>query len=536
MVRARLLVGLVALLLGHPAIASGHAERPSFFPDHRLGTVPEYRSTGPSLVVCKRDSRRRIERMRRGAQRERNLRLLGRCRFRHIQAAVNHARSGYRILVLPGIYREQPSRRAPNPDPRCARDLTPIPNAVRAQPSYEYQRRCPNAQNLIAIVGDGPDADRRCDRRCNLQIEGTGASPAQVVIEGKGFGEERGAKYTLVRADRADGIHLRNFTVQFADFNDVYVMETNGFRLERLVTRWSREYGVLTFSSDNGLYDRVTAYGNGDAGLYPGSGPEGRCRRYGIEIRRSNVHGNTTGISGAAGNGVWMHDNRIHHNALGFFFTSLVPGHPGMPQDCAKWERNRIHSNNFDLYSAARDRYCDRERRPIAERDPRRVCPALLVPVGTGLMLGGGNRNQVRDNWIYDNWRFGTMQFYAPPTFRGEDPTGQSAAPRDYDTSNSNSYRDNTMGTRPDGRRDPNGLDFWWDGEGTANCWSGNRAAGGRRPTSIPRVLAGCPRGNAFSVGDSALQATLLPCSLWNPLTNPDPVGCDWSVRPRELR
>jgi hypothetical protein len=37
--------------------AYGHAERYAFFPDHTLGKVPKYRTTGPSLVVCKPDSR-----------------------------------------------------------------------------------------------------------------------------------------------------------------------------------------------------------------------------------------------------------------------------------------------------------------------------------------------------------------------------------------------------------------------------------------------------------------------------------------------
>ena len=28
--------------------------------------------------------------------------------------------------------------------------------------NYEYQRKCPNAQNLIAIIGDSDDPDRTC--------------------------------------------------------------------------------------------------------------------------------------------------------------------------------------------------------------------------------------------------------------------------------------------------------------------------------------------------------------------------------------
>ena len=63
---------------------------------------------------------------------------------------------------------------------------------------------------------------------------------------------------------------------------------------------------------------------------------------------------------------------------------SFAAGHPGMPQDCSKWERNEIYSNNLDLFSEERDAYCFEKNRPIQERDPKVVCPAFNVPVGTG--------------------------------------------------------------------------------------------------------------------------------------------------------
>jgi hypothetical protein len=31
--------------------------------------------------------------------------------------------------------------------------------------------------------------------------------------------------------------------------------------------------------------------------------------------------------------------------------------------------------------------------------------------------------------------------------------------------------RGNTMDQAPDGSTKPNGIDFWWDGEGIGNCW-----------------------------------------------------------------
>jgi hypothetical protein len=91
-------------------------------------------------VVCKPDSRRRIESRLRGDARRKSLRLLRRCRFRHIQAAVNRARSNYRIVVLPGVYREEPSRGVPSDDPRCQRD------------QYEGEKPGTRATSISAIA------------------------------------------------------------------------------------------------------------------------------------------------------------------------------------------------------------------------------------------------------------------------------------------------------------------------------------------------------------------------------------------------
>src|SRR5918994_4181605 len=85
-----------------PALASGHAERATYFPDPAAGARPELRTSGPSIVVCKRDSAKRIRRSWRGQRRRlvrrrrAALRMLERCRHRHIQAAVNAADSGDR--------------------------------------------------------------------------------------------------------------------------------------------------------------------------------------------------------------------------------------------------------------------------------------------------------------------------------------------------------------------------------------------------------------------------------------------------------
>jgi len=123
-----LLTLLVALLV--PAAALAHPERPSFFPDHKKGSVPKYRTTGPALVVCKADSRTRINQIFKGKgpkntkARKRQLALVKKCKFRHIQDAVEAAKSDYRILVLPGEYREEPSAAVKYPQAECKDDFT----------------------------------------------------------------------------------------------------------------------------------------------------------------------------------------------------------------------------------------------------------------------------------------------------------------------------------------------------------------------------------------------------------------------------
>ncbi|MBI4260263.1 MAG: right-handed parallel beta-helix repeat-containing protein, partial [Actinobacteria bacterium] len=456
--RRRRLPGLVlAALVLLPGTALAHEERPSQFPSGQ-GSVPEYRTTGPYLLVCKPDSRERISGYPRNLRRQ-NLALLGECRrrgFEHVQQAVDAVREpGTRILVLPGVYREEPSLGPLSPECAALEDERPL--------SYEQQAACPHTDNLIAIFGDGPDEDIACDGPlCGLQIEGTGRRPEDVVIEGD-F-----QKLNLIRADRADGVYFRNFTVQHAPFNGIYVIETDGFAIDRVVGRWTDEYGFLTFASDHGLYVDCEAYGNGDSGIYPGSAADLHGVRPAIEITRCRSHHNALGYSGTAGNSVYVHDNDFYANSTGASMDSFFPDHPGLPQDSATFVNNRIWGNNQDYYENWRNGTCDR---PSAERGYEQgvVCPVVPLPVGTGILVAGGNDNLFAENWIFDNWRFGTMLFWVPAIFREEpDPAKQ------HDTSHFNRHIGNSMGISPTGEVRPNGTDFWWDEEGAGNCWEAN--------------------------------------------------------------
>src|SRR3954468_21418222 len=205
---ARAVLGalLVALLI--PATAAAHPERLTAFTWPVKGKVPTYRTSGPSNVVCKASSGKLLRKTFKGAALKKRLKMLNRCAFHDIQAAIDKAKSGYRILILPGVYKEQSSRRVPfgaPGQPPCKDDYVtveegygdapppagPASNDKPERPNRNYAIKCPNSKNLIAVIGDTREEKTPsnptvpiCVQLCNLQIEGMGRLPKDVRIVG----------------------------------------------------------------------------------------------------------------------------------------------------------------------------------------------------------------------------------------------------------------------------------------------------------------------------------------------------------------
>jgi Right handed beta helix region len=574
--------------------AWAHVERASYWPDPRPdrsvsppagGKVPQARglytalkarAVGDTRVVCQGNSIRRVRRAivkarfvgykLRPSERKRhvtrrqgrkllafNRRLFARCQFHSIQDAVTKSGNNDRVVIMPGLYTEPKSRAQPTQDPKCA-DLKEVNDRQDGSGeyqtgavSYAYQVKCPNDQNLIAVIGRalGPGKNPQPpleDRhgipntgaciRCNLQIEGSGVGPDDVVIDAgrvkSGNKGPIGAKKDVgIRVDRADGFVLRNVTVRHVNEHAIYVLESDGYLLDRFKTFYAADYGVLTFVEDHGLMQNCEASGSGDSGLYPGAGAEGGDdrtsgpRRYTQEIRFCDSHHNTSGYSGTDGNSVWVHHNNFYDNALGFttdVFTAA--GHPGFPQDSDLIERNNFFSNNFNPYLEGSD-----------------VDPTVPVPVGTALWIAGGNHNIFRYNRVWDNWRRGTMLFAVPDGFVCGPPEHQAGCdPAKISTSHRNEFYGNQMGRTPTGKRDPNGTDFWWDDfpSNAGNCWHDNVGKDGTKAsiTSAPNPL---PSDCATSLGkgpDAANEDELGRCVAAP--QGSDSTGCLWFKTPAE--
>ncbi|MFG1960732.1 right-handed parallel beta-helix repeat-containing protein [Nonomuraea sp. NPDC049028] len=505
------------LMLAAPALA--HEERPVTLPDGS-GTLPVLRpglrGAEPDLLVCKTDAddfARRIATFPESIK-QRNLHLFAKCRekgVRDLQEAVDKVdRPGMTIAVLPGLYQEEPSQAAPTGD--CAHLPARWSTWGYQILSFEQQQRCPHNQNLVAILG-----------KKDLQIEGTGASPLDVIVDAQY------RKLNAIRADRTDGVYFRNLTAQRTTFNSLYILETDGFVIDQVLTRWNDEYGFLTFASDHGLYTDCEAYGNGDGGLYPGSasninnGRGHEVPRYAIEIRRCKSHDNALGYSGTAGDSMWVHDNEFYDNMVGATMDSLWPSHPGLPQNHAKFENNKIHDNNKDYYEYTRNGTC---AKPPAQRGYEQgvVCSQTGAPPGTGVLVAGGNYNVFKNNQIWGHNRAAFGLFGVPAFIRGENDLAKQA-----DTSNFNRYEGNVFGVSPTGERRPNALDVWWDGQGTGNCWQAD--VGRASPAVLPVCAAEAPAlsgGSSRWLAEPVKLIKLYLCADFSAAQARLPAGCDW--------
>ena len=615
----------IGLLIALPTLAVAHVERASYWPDPAPdtsiqspagGSVPAVRklfsalkkkAPGRTVVVCahvpskklrKHGSRKKLSRnasiralnaglksarahgfklrpsqpaisvSKKRAKRLRrfNIKLLRRCRYGSIQAAVTASHNNDRVEIMPGVYTEPASRAKPTNDPACASLRETNDKGETGAVSYRYQAQCPNDQNLIAVIGrePGPNPPPQPpaeDRhgipdlgpciRCNLQIQGTGVSPDDVVIDGgdpslgdhsaPGPNPPRYAKDVGIRADRADGFVIDNLKVRHVNEHDVYITETDGSTVDRVKMAYAGEYGLLTFVADHSLIENCAMWGSGDSGVYPGASADlgdavpADQRRYGTEIRDCDSFHNSLGYSGTDGNAVWIHDNEFYGNTQGFstdVFTA--PGHPGFPQDSDLIENNDFYSNNFNDYLPR----CKAGQVP-GPMGPNQGCtdfsPSVPVPVGTGLWIAGGNHNIVRNNHFWDNWRRGVMLYAVPdqlvcgPGVGSVDPSqlaGCDPTKVPPSTSYNNQFYGNVMGVAPDGTKKPNGTDFWWDSfaANTGNCWHDNTGVNGDRAsltstppqapvagTSLPGFL---PEDCSTSVGSGGAdqESELLAC------------------------
>ena len=464
---------------------------------------------------------------------------------RAIQTAVNQRRkNGYRILVLPGDL--QGARGTDTPPPGCEARVPEHGRALlRAAPPVPERAE--------------PDRDpRRHERRPHLR--------RQVQHPDRGHGRRpratsrsraRRAKLNVIRADRADGIYLKNFTVEYSDFNNIYVLETNGFRIDTIVSQLQpRVRDPLVHLRPRHLRElrRVVQR---RLGRLPGLRARTRAtvsptRTATCTGSRSATATRTTTRSGCRARPATAPGRTTTAS------TTTQPASrptrsraatPGMPQDNSKWSHNLIYSNNNNLFNDERDAYC--RDTPVGGARPAEGVPD--VP--------GAGRHRASDRRRQRQHRRGELHLrqLAP---RHDAALGPGRAARrggrreDVRHVREQPYLRNCMGTRPldldnvdfsacEGHAGPERRRLLVGRGGGPGLHRGaarlrrqrlpvrqllDRQPRLRRPGVLERPAGAAParpaRGwTSSGPGNSEKQATLVPCATWHPIDNPDPPG-----------
>jgi len=189
------------------------------------------------------------------------------CGFKTIQAAVDKAKAGDKVLVRKGVYKE-------------------------------------------AVVVNGK-------AKRYLRIVGDPAKPGRVVLEGSG------KKQNGFFVNEADQVTIDGFTARNYKANGFFVTNVVGYELTHLVAAKSGVYGVYAFNSKGGEMSHSESYYHSDAGFYIGQTPQ-QAKPIRSVVRDVTSWGNPIGFSATNMRYVTITGSRFYNNAIGVVPNALL--------------------------------------------------------------------------------------------------------------------------------------------------------------------------------------------------------------------
>jgi parallel beta-helix repeat protein len=348
-----------------------------------------------------------------------------------IQAAVDRAQPGDRILVGPGVYREEGK---------------PCP-AISAQ-------TC-----AVAIEKNG------------IKLIGVGSKRHPVVLRarhGQGAGievarESHAGECLSDASQRLHGSLIRGLTVRGFDDFGVFLLCVDHWRISRVRAIDNGEYGTFPSHTTIGRLDHSFASGSNDTGHYIGQSSHARVDH---NVAKDNVSGfeleNSSRIRA---------DHNLASGNTGGILSFTLPNLDVKSNSDNRIDHNRVFKNN-------------RKNTCVEPEDT--VC---AVPAGTGILMLAIDRNRVESNTVTGNRSYGiaVANYCTALNISAEDCSKLDIEPNpDGNRVTGNTAKKN--GNNPDPSvPDVFTVDLAWDLGGTGNCWSGNKAG-----TTFPADLPAC--------------------------------------------
>jgi hypothetical protein len=336
-----------------------------------------------------------------------------------------------------------------------------------------------------------------------LKIMGTGATPGRVVLEGDRDGDGEGDIQNAIEAVNASHVKLLNMRAQNYATNGFFIhadpgKTCNGFLMKKLEAAFNRSYGLFARNCVGGRITRSEGWGHGDSAFYIGETPPQRpAKRRWTRIDHVIAHTNVLGYSGTNSKYVDIHDSYFFNNGAGVVPNTL-DSERFEPSALGRIRDNWIFWNNFNYYMP--DSPVQTVSGGLGEIPG---VGTINYPTGAGVVLLGSSGWVISNNQIFGNAKWG-VALLSDPFNKGEDALSQN-----------NRVTGNEIGRNG---TDTNATDFWNDGSGSGNCFSGNDAGAGTLTYGIAEgstrtqdfLYPACPApdppdaGTGTSFGDDA--------------------------------
>jgi plastocyanin len=210
-----------------------------------------------------------------------------------------------------------------------------------------------------------------------LTIRGTDRNA--VILDG-GFKEANG-----IHVIEADGVAVENMTARHYQLNGFYWTTVFGYRGSYLTAYDNGDYGVYAFDSVYGRFDHSYASGHPDSGFYIG-----QCFPCHAVISDIVAENNGLGYSGTNAGGDLKIVNSVWRKNMSGIVPNTLDTERLAPQRGVEISGNLIYDNN-NLGAPAKK--------------------AQYPSIGTGILLAGGIDNVVENNVVYDHQNYGIAVF-----------------------------------------------------------------------------------------------------------------------------
>ncbi|MCB0876388.1 MAG: hypothetical protein R2718_10880 [Solirubrobacterales bacterium] len=366
-----------------------------------------------------------------------------------------------------------------------------------------------------------------------LTIMGTNKkNPRKTILEGKNaqLPGGLGIANNGIEIDDAKNVTVENMWVRNFATNGVFWRDTNTDDNKNtcknpvgknMAVSFNRSYGLFTFGCVGGSFVKSEGWGHGDSAYYVGATPFQDNPEKTI-LNKLESYENVLGYSGTNSKYMVIKNSNFYNNGVGVVPNTL-DSEPFEPTGDSVLKNNNIFWNNFNYFlDASPVKTVSNGLGQIGDL-------TLQYPTGIGVALFGSDGWTVKDNQIFGNFMWGLAEF-SDPFNDGDDATSQN-----------NQVLNNAMGKNG---TDTNGnYDFWIDGSGGNNCFSGNNSSTFAPTTdasaTIAQLYPPCPvpdgsQPNPGATGGSLGNNNMVFNQLVPYVTTDPPENqeCSWTQHP----